>query len=568
MYHKTNFQINLSNILTVFLLLFFIAGQANAQERSNNNDFEISKNLDIFSELYKQLDINYVDEISPGELMKTGIDAMLESLDPFTNYIPESQIEDYKLLTTGQYGGIGALIHKGDSYVVISEPYEGFPANKAGLIPGDKILEVNGKSAKDKNSEEVSSILKGEPGTTLTLLIEREGTQEPFEVELKRENIKIDNIPYYGMLNDETGYIKLSGFTQNAGKEVAKAFTELKENNDMQGLILDLRGNGGGLLNEAVNIVNIFAEKGELVVSTKGKDISRNKSYYTTNKPEDLEMPVVVLVDPGSASASEIVSGAFQDIDRGVVLGQKTYGKGLVQNVIPLSYNAKVKVTVAKYYIPSGRCIQAIDYSHKDEGGIAHQVPDSLISEFKTKNGRKVYDGGGIEPDITMEPVMLSPISAKLLTSYVVFDYANKFARENDSIAPAGEFTITDEIYQDFMTYVNDIEDFEYTTKSENTLKKLKDAVEEEKYLEEIKADIEALQARLMHNKDEDLLTHRDEIAEMLKLEIASRYYFQKGRIIANLQSDPEVIKAIDIIQDKKNYAGILDGSVTKASLN
>jgi len=563
--HKDQIMKIIARYFTLIILAMLISTGISAQEK--NNDFEISKNLDIFSELYKQLEINYVDEVSPGELMKTGIDAMLESLDPFTNYIPESQIEDYKMLTTGQYGGIGALIHQRKDFVIISEPYEGFPAHKAGLIPGDKILEVDGKPATDKNSEEVSQILKGEPGTKLTLLISREGIEEPFEVELKREKIKIDNIPYYGMLNDEIGYIKLSGFTQNAGKEVKNAFLDMKQNNELKGLVFDLRGNGGGLLREAVNIVNLFTEKGELVVSTRGKEISRNKSYYTTEQPEDLQIPVVVLVDSGSASASEIVSGALQDLDRAVVLGQRTYGKGLVQNVLPLSYNSKVKVTVAKYYIPSGRCIQAIDYSHKDEEGIAHKVPDSLISEFSTKNGRKVFDGGGITPDIKINPETLSPISMALLTKYVIFDYANQFARENDSIPPAKEFKITDEIYTDFVAYVDEMEDFSYTTKSEKSLEKLRKAAEDEEYLVDIKAAIEELESKLMHNKDEDLQTHRDEISEMLKLEIASRYYFQKGRVIANLQGDPEVKKAIDIIEDQKNYTGILDGSITKASL-
>jgi len=550
-----------------FIILFvFLASTALAQK--NNNDFEIAKNLDIFSELYKQLDINYVDDVNPGELMKTGIDAMLESLDPFTNYIPESQIEDYKMLTTGEYGGIGALIHKKDEYVIISEPYEGFPAHKAGLIPGDKILEVDGKSAKDKNSDEVSTILKGEPGTTLTMLIQRQGTEKPFEVSLKRENIKIDNIPYSGMLNNETGYIKLSGFTQNAGKEVEKSFLKLKENNELKGLVFDLRGNGGGLLNEAVNIVNIFTNKGELVVSTKGKDISRNKSYYTLNAPEDIEIPIVFLVDPGSASASEIVAGAIQDIDRGIIMGQKTYGKGLVQNVLPLSYNSKVKVTVAKYYIPSGRCIQAIDYSHKDDEGIAHKVPDSLVSEFKTLNGRKVYDGGGIEPDVLLEVETLSPISMALLTKFVVFDYANKFAREHDSIAEAKEFEITDAVYEDFVAFVKNQNDFNYTTSSEKSLISLKKAAEKENYLNDIQETLEALESKLNHNKEEDLQSHRDEIAEMLKLEIVTRYYYQKGRVVSSLESDPEVQKAIEMLEDTKNYTGILNGTITKASLN
>jgi carboxyl-terminal processing protease len=551
----------MKNIIKYCLSLFaFFAIGIVAFAQETNNDFEISKNLDIFTELYKQLDINYVDEVNPGDLMKTGIDAMLETLDPFTNYIPESQIEDYQLLTTGQYGGIGALIHKQGDYVVVSEPYEGFPAQKHGLIAGDKILEVDGKSAKGKSTEEVSNVLKGEPGTSITILVERLNTDEPIAIELQRENVKIDNIPYYGMLNEHIAYIKLSGFTHNAGEEVKKAFSELKENNDLKGLVFDLRGNGGGLLNEAVDIVNIFTDKGELVVSTKGKESSRNKSYYTTNKPVDLEIPLVFLVDPGSASASEIVAGAMQDLDRGVILGQRTYGKGLVQNVLPLSYNSKVKVTVAKYYIPSGRCIQAIDYSHKDEDGYAHKVPDSLLAEFQTKNGRKVFDGAGIEPDIYFEPEQMSPITMSLFTKYVLFDYANEFYLGHDSIPSAEEFVFTDEMYDDFVEYVNNREDFEYTTATEKTLQKLIEVSEKEAYYASISAEIEALQEILNHNKDEDLLTHKDIISEILAIEIVSRYYYQKGKVITSLKSDPEVKKAIELIEETTNYGSILSG--------
>ncbi len=550
-----------------FLILLISYGAASLDAQDRNNDFEIIKHLDIFTETYKQLDIHYVDPVSPGQLMKTGIDAMLESLDPFTNFIPESDIEDFNLMTTGQYGGIGALIHKQGDYVVISEPYEGFPAQKSGLIPGDKIIEVDGQSAKAKNTDEVSKILKGEPGSTINLLIAREGTSEPFLVEVRRENVKIDNIPYSGMLNDQVGYVKLSGFTLNAAKEVKKAFEQLKAENDMKGFVLDLRGNGGGLLNEAVDIVNLFVDKGELVVSTKGKETSRNKSYETTAKPLDMEIPLIVLVDFSSASASEIVSGAIQDLDRGVVIGQRTYGKGLVQNVLPLSYNSKLKVTVAKYYIPSGRCIQAIDYSHRDEDGSAYKVPDSLISEFTTKGGRKVYDGGGIEPDIVIEPLKFNPITQALFGEFVIFDYANKFARENKEIPAPDEFQITDKIYDDFMNYVNSL-DFDYTTKSEKTLKSLRAAAEAEEYLDKIAAEIAELEKKLMHNKDEDLITHKDEISEILRIEIATRFYYQKGKVKASLKNDPEIEKAIQILSDQKEYSTLLSSTSKRASAN
>nr|NQU92584.1 S41 family peptidase [Bacteroidota bacterium] len=551
-------------IIYCFAMLSVLATTIHAFSQGKNNDFEISKNLDVFTELYKQLDIYYVDDVNPGELMKSGIDAMLETLDPFTNFIPEAEIEDYRLLTTGEYGGIGALIHRQGDFVVISEPYLGFPAEKNGLLAGDKILKVDDQDATGKSTDDVSKILKGEPGTSIRILVEREGIEKPFLVELQRENIKIDNIPYYGMLNDNVGYIKLTSFTQNAGAEVKKAFLELKDDHDLKGLVFDLRGNGGGLLHEAVNIVNIFSNEGELVVSTKGKDSKKNNSYYTTKKPTDLEIPLVFLVDPGSASASEIVSGAIQDLDRGIILGQRTYGKGLVQNVFPLSYNSKVKVTVAKYYIPSGRCIQAIDYSHKDDEGIAHKIPDSLISEFSTKNGRKVYDGGGIDPDIKMEPEMLSPIAMALFTKYLIFDYATKFHREHDSIPPSREFIITEDMYQDFISYVHS-RDFEYTTASEKNLKKLMEVAEKEKYLDDIQDEINLLETKLMHNKDEDLLTHREQISEILKIEIASRYYYQKGKVEANLSTDPEIKMAIELIEEKQQYTSILEGIPDKA---
>ncbi len=559
-------KIKKSVIVSLFILLSVLI-QITASAQGKNNDFEVAKNLDIFVELYKQLDLNYVDEINPGDLMKTGIDAMLETLDPFTNYIPESQIEDYKMLTTGQYGGIGALIHRQGDYVVISEPYEGFPAHKSGLKAGDKILKVDGKSVKGKSTDDMSKILKGEPGTTIEMVIEREGTPDSFIIKLQRENIKIDNIPYYGMLNDHIGYIKLSGFTPNAGRQVKNAFLDLKENNEMKGLVIDLRGNGGGLLNEAVNIVNIFEEKGELVVNTKGKVSQRNKSYYTTTKPVDTEIPLVFLVDKRSASASEIVSGAMQDMDRGVILGQRTYGKGLVQNVLPLSYNSKVKVTVAKYYIPSGRCIQAIDYSHKDDDGYAQKIPDSLISEFETKNGRKVYDGGGIEPDIYIEQEKFSPIAFALFTKFIIFDYANKFNRENPEILPPKDFEITDEIYRDFENYVNE-RDFDYTTSSEKTLKKLKEIAEKENYLSNIEDEFSALEEKLIHDKKADLEKHKDEIKEILKIEIVSRYFYQKGKVEASLATDPEIKKAIEILEEETTYSSILSGDDLPENMN
>ena len=525
-----------------------------------DNYFEISKNLDIFSSLYKELNIFYVDETDSGELMKTAIDAMLESLDPYTTYIPESEKEDFEFMTTGQYGGIGAVITKNGDWVYVSEPYEGFPADKAGLIAGDKFVEIAGKSVEGKSTEDVSKVLKGEPNTSVKVLVEREGVKKPFEVEITREEIKLNSVPYYGMVSDSIGYIKTRSFTRNISKEVSDAYNELNSDNQLKGLVLDLRSNPGGLLNEAIKMSNLFIDQGQEIVFTKGKVKEWDKSYKTRSTALDTTMPLVVLINRSSASASEIVSGAIQDLDRGVVLGQRSFGKGLVQQTRKLSYNAQLKVTTAKYYIPSGRCIQALDYSNRDEDGSVGKIADSLRTEFKTLvNKRTVYDGGGITPDIEIEPHKYSNILRSVISKRHIFNFANSFRSANDSISSAKTFVVTDAIYDDFKQFLNDKE-YEYETKTEKTISAIKKDAEKEKYLEDLEEELEALTLKMEQSKNNDIERFRDEIVEVLEAEIATRYYYQKGKVEATLKHDEELAEAINVLNDLEKYNAILLG--------
>lgn len=542
-------------IITITTTSIFTLGFADSY-------FEVSKNLDIFATLFRELNIYYVDEADPGDLMKTGIDAMLESLDPYTNYIPESKMEDYKMMTTGQYGGIGALIQKQGEYVIVSEPYEGFGAFKAGLRAGDKILEIDGNSAKNKNSSEIREFLLGEPGTTVVIKIERPGTAEPITKTVTREKVKIKDVPYYAMVSDSIGYIKLTGFTETASAEVKAALKELTAQN-AKSFILDLRGNGGGLLREAVNIVNLFVPQGTEVVFTKGKVKDWDKSYKALSTPFNTEIPVVVLVDGGSASASEIVSGSLQDNDRAVIIGSQSFGKGLVQQVRPLSYNSKLKVTVAKYYTPSGRCIQKLDYSHKNKAGKAEEVPDSLITEFKTIHSkRSVFDGHGIDPDIKAERDYLSDITAILIVKNLLFNYATEYRLKHDSINNVASFSLSDEDYEDFVHFLED-KDYDYTTESESLLKKLEESAKKDKYYDGVKEEYDALKTKLGEHKKDDLYQFKEEIKLVLENEIIARYYFQKGQMEAALKVDPAFDEALKTLNNKKAYTSILDGTYT-----
>lgn len=527
----------------IAFIIVLIAGLSFYSFERDQRDFEMLKNLDIYNTLFRELNLFYVDDIDPNQLVKTSIDDMLSSLDPYTNYISEDRIEDFRLMTTGEYGGIGAVITKRNDNIIISEPYEGFPAQKFGLKAGDVLLEVSGKSTENMSTEDVSTLLKGQANNPVKIKYQRPGEKDPVTVDVIRERISIPAVPYYGMLNDKTAYIRLSSFTEGCGNEVRRAMNEL-EKNEPESLVLDLRGNPGGLLMEAVNIVNFFVPKGAEIVSTRGKVKQWDKVYRATSSPIDTTIKIAVLVNRGSASASEIVAGAIQDLDRGLIVGTRTFGKGLVQTTRDLSYKTKLKVTTAKYYIPSGRCIQALDYSHRNEDGSVGNVPDSLISEFTTLKGRKVYDGGGIIPDIKIDNEDVSNLSIELVTNFLTFDFATRFANENESIPEPEEFKITDDIYTQFVEFVKE-NNFKYEAESKDELDALIKSAKKDKYYDQAEDEFDALQAKLEPDLDKDLKLFKEEISNLLKDEIVSRYYYQKGAIRSAIHDNEEIQKAI-----------------------
>ena len=542
-----------TRIAVIIAAIAAIAGFTAVSDR----DFELAKNLDIYHTLFRELSIYYVDEIEPGDLVKKSIDEMLKSLDPYTVFIPESDIEDFRFMTTGQYGGIGAYIHSKDKYVEVSEPIAGAPADQAGIKAGDIIIEIDGRDIADMKSEDVSDLLKGEPKSKVTLTVETPFTKQRRKVDITRQKIKVKSVPYYGMVADGIGYIRLNNFTENCSQEVKEAFINLKKNNQLKGLIFDLRGNPGGLLNEAVSVSSLFVEKSNEIVSTKGKVKMWNKTYYATGEPVDTKLPLAVLVNSSSASASEIVSGVIQDLDRGVIVGSRSYGKGLVQTTRDLSYNTKLKLTTAKYYIPSGRCIQALDYSHRNADGSVGKVPDSLITMFHTRAGREVFDGGGVLPDVKVDPEPMSDITYSLYSKNLIFDFATLYAQKHNSIDDPSKFNISDEVYDEFSNFLAD-KNYDYTLESEKMLEKLEKSLEHEKHDESIKEKVDQLRSALNHNKEKDLQAHKSEISLLLQEEIASRYYYQEGRIKAQLQTDPAMLKAISTLNDPDEYKRLL----------
>ncbi|MGL4292624.1 MAG: S41 family peptidase [Bacteroidales bacterium] len=540
------------------LLLISVTASFFIGSKADQRNFEITRNLDIFNTLFKELDLYYVDTIQTEEVVRNGINAMLQQLDPYTQYIPESEKEDFNTMTTGEYGGIGSIIQQRDNKVIISEPYEGMPAQLSDLRPGDAILEIDGESMLGKTVAQVSEKLKGPANTKITLKIEREGTPELIVKELLRQKIQMNAVPYSGMLNDSIGYIYLSSFTDKAAKEVREALIELKKNPDMKGLVLDLRNNPGGILEDAVQIVNYFVPKGETVLSTRGKVKNWDRTYKTTQEPIAPDIPLAVLVNRGSASASEIVAGALQDLDRAVIIGERTFGKGLVQTTRPIAYNGMMKVTTAKYYIPSGRLIQAIDYSHRNPDGSVGRIPDSLTQIYFTKNRRPVRDGGGIQPDFQVENPQVSNLLLYLMRDMMFFDFANQFAATHPNIGPIRDFKLSDADYDAFKQFVKSKE-FTYDRQSDKALQELKKIAEFEGYTEQAADEFAALESKLKHNIDRDLDKFRPEIEQALSQEIVRRYYYQKGEIIQTLKKDAELDKAMEIVGNPARYQKVLN---------
>jgi len=559
---EKNKKSKLRRIIAISLVVVLSFGFVSLKDK----EFEIVKSLEIFYSLFNELNRFYVEDTKPDKLVKSAIDGMLTSLDPYTTYIPEEDMADFNFMTTGEYGGIGALIRKGGEYAMVSEPYLDFPAQQAGLLAGDTIISIDGVSTKGKEIGSVSEMLKGTPNTTLKLQIKRIGNNGIMEKTLTRKKISIPNVPYYAFVSDKIGYIRLTNFTKDAGLETSNALKALKTQGATS-IILDLRGNPGGLLMESVNVCNLFVGKGREIVSTRGKVKQWDNEYSTTATPVDTLIPIVLLVNRGSASASEIVAGALQDLDRALVIGQRTFGKGLVQTTRPLSYNAQLKVTTAKYYIPSGRCIQAVDYTHRNPDGSVGIVPDSLIREFSTHNGRKVYDGGGISPDVAVEQEQIGNIAISLYTKNLIFDYATLYFLSHPAATSVDLLKITETEYGKFLDYLKD-KNYDYTTESDDKLEELIKTAKEEKYFESASDEFNALKVKLAHDKEKDLQTFSSEIRLLLYEEIASRYFYQKGRIQASLDYDRDIEKAVEVLKNPKQYSSLLQQSPVHAMGN
>ncbi len=530
-----------------------------AQKDSNHN-FEISKNLEIFNDIYKQLDMFYVDSLSADTVIEWGIDAMLRQVDPFTMYYPEEGMDELKEMTTGKYAGIGAVIrfYKKEDRVMVIEPQEDSPAIEAGVKGGDLILSIDGKDMKGKSTQEVSENLRGDAGTTFELTVKRAGVEHPLSFKITRRNIAMPPVPYYGMVADGIGYIYFERFVDGCSRDVRRAVVDLKEQG-AKALVIDMRGNPGGPLSEAVEVTNLFVPRGQKVVYTKGKLASVNSEHYTKKEPLDVDIPVAVLVDGSTASSAEIVSGAWQDWDRAVIVGERTYGKGLVQMIREVPYHGSLKVTTSRYYIPSGRCIQAYDYRHLNSDGSAKTLPDSLTKAFKTAGGREVRDGGGIKPDVVITPDSLPSIVYDIATSDVLLDYVNHYVQTHATIAPAGDFSLTDADYADFVKMVEE-SDFTYKRRTEEMMKLLERTARFEGCYEGAKPEFEALAAKMKGGvaADLELPKNKEEIKSVLESDIVARYYFRRGVVQQQLKADKDLKTALEILTDTERYESLL----------
>ena len=529
----------------------------------DDRNFQIAKNLDIFNSIVKELDMFYVDTIDPNKTIREGIDNMLYSLDPYTVYYPENDQDELEMMVKGSYGGIGSLIRYNpkSKYTVIAEPYEGMPAAESGLKAGDLLLEIDGKDL--KGNSDVSTLLRGQVGTSFKLKVQRPGVKEPLEFNIVRRSIQMPTIPYYGVMDGQVGYINLSSFSGNPSKDFKKAFLDLKKQG-ITSLVIDLRNNGGGLLDQAVEIVNMFVPRGKTIVTTKGKIKQASNTYKTLREPLDTDIPIAVLVNSGTASSSEILSGSLQDLDRAVIVGNRTYGKGLVQVPRSLPYGGNLKITTSKYYIPSGRCVQAIDYAHRNEDGSVARIPDSLTTVFHTAAGREVRDGGGLSPDIEVKQERLPNILFYLVRDNLIFDYATDYCLKHPAIASAKEFELTDADYEEFKNKVKGA-DFKYDQQSEKILNTLKEAAEFEGYMKDASDEFKALENKLKHNLDRDLDYFSKDIKKMIAEEIIKRYYYQEGAIIQQLKDDKDLDEAVKVLTNPERYQQILSVTAVTA---
>lgn len=519
-------------------------------------NYNFAKSLEIFFNVLREINVFYVDQVKSEDMVKTAINEMLSTLDPYTTYIPDEDMEDFEFMTTGQYGGMGALIRKSGNYIEISEPYESFPAANAGLVAGDLLVGIDGKSIEKLDVSKVSAMLKGKPGSKMQLRVVKLRSKDTINVTITRQVIRIPAVPFYGMVKDKVGYIRFTNFTTDCSKEVKDALVNLKKQGATS-IVLDLRGNPGGLLTEAVKVVNLFVPRGQLVVSTKGKIKEFDATYKTETEPVDTKIPLVVMVNSGSASASEIVSGALQDLDRAVVVGNRTFGKGLVQTTRPVGYNSQVKITTAKYYIPSGRCIQALDYTHRNADGSVGNVPDSLITAFKTKNGRVVYDGGGITPDVKVDLEQISKISISLIGRGLISDYINEYYVKHTEVPDIRSFKLADADYDEFVKFLENKE-YDYTTQTDVLLKQLEEAAKRDKYYAHAEKELEVLKKQLSHDKKKDLVLFKEEIKSYLEDELIGRYHYQRGKIERSLITDPQVQQALKLAEDSKKAEALL----------